>query len=363
MIRFIFTNMKTKSPLYLGLMSGTSLDGVDVVAVRFNEQGNAYQYELLHAKTYAYSPEWQASLANAIQLDSAALEQLNQNYTQYLAEIVRQFMREYQIPIKEVAAVCSHGHTVFHQPEKAYTLQIGNLPQLAQLLGVCVVCDFRVQDVQLGGQGAPLVPVGDALLFGEYDACINLGGFANISYDHEKRRIAYDICPLNILLNRYAGQLGYAYDEEGRLAAKGTFDETLFDALQNIAYYQSLPPKSLGLEWVNAVCLPILSSFDLPATSILRTLTEHMAHQLAAVVQPQQRILLTGGGALNQFLIARFSNLTATQLILPKDELIHFKEALVFAFLGMLRLGGLNNVYASVTGASRDHSSGVVFYP
>ncbi|TXK74036.1 anhydro-N-acetylmuramic acid kinase [Mesonia sp. HuA40] len=355
--------MKTKSPLYLGLMSGTSLDGIDAVAVRFIEQGNAYQYELLHAKTYGYSPKWQASLANAIQLDSSALEELNQHYTQYLADIVRQFMREYQIPAQEVAAVCSHGHTVFHQPEKAYTLQIGNLPQLAQLLGVCVVCDFRVQDVRLGGQGAPLVPVGDALLFGEYDACINLGGFANISYDQGNRRIAYDICPLNILLNRYADQLGLAYDEEGRLAAKGAFDETLFDALQNIAYYQSLPPKSLGLEWVNAVCQPILSKFDLSATSMLRTLTEHMAHQLAAVVLPEQRILLTGGGALNRFLIARFRALSDAQLILPKDELIHFKEALVFAFLGMLRLSGLNNVYASVTGASRDHSSGVIFHP
>ena len=261
-----------------------------------------------------------------------------------------------------IDAVCSHGHTILHQPHNGFTLQIGNLPLLHDLLPYTIVCDFRVQDVALGGQGAPLVPIGDELLFSEYDYCLNLGGFSNISFHENGIRKAFDISPVNTVLNYYANAMGLPYDDGGTIAKTGTIHPELLAQLNGLAYYKKAYPKSLGMEFVNDTIFPLLHSFALPAAAILRTFVEHIAFQIAAVCKPNTKLLITGGGAYHTFLIDRLTHhLPSVQISIPDDKTIQFKEALIFALLGVLRLRNEVNVLASVTGAQRDHSSGQIY--
>ena len=238
-------------------MSGTSLDGIDLCLSSF-EFGTSWQFQINAAETVEYSEKWKQRLRTAIDLDSKELDKLNADYTLFLAEVIQAFIDAHSVTT--IDAVCSHGHTVFHQPSLGKTLQIGNLPILATYLNQTVVCDFRTQDVALGGQGAPLVPIGDALLFSEHDYCLNLGGFANISFEQNSDRIAFDICPVNIVLNHYVASLGMAYDSEGQIAAKGTVFKPLLEALNALEFYKQQPPKSLGFEWVQSEIFPLIES-------------------------------------------------------------------------------------------------------
>ena len=202
----------------LGVMSGTSLDGIDLCVSSF-EFETSWKFQIQVAETVEYSEKWKYRLKTAIDLTATELENLNKEYTQFLAEVIQRFVNRHSLT--SLDAVCGHGHTVFHEPSLGKTLQIGNLPSLATYLNQTVVCDFRTQDVAFGGQGAPLVPIGDALMFSDYDFCLNLGGFANISFEQNSERIAFDICPVNIVLNHYVASLGMTYDSEGQIAAKG----------------------------------------------------------------------------------------------------------------------------------------------
>jgi anhydro-N-acetylmuramic acid kinase len=260
-------------------------------------------------------------------------------------------------------AVCSHGHTILHQPHNGFTLQIGNLPQIATLVGETVVCDFRVQDVELGGQGAPLVPVGDRLLFAEYDYCLNLGGFSNVSFEHGGKRLAFDIAPVNTVLNFYANQLGLDYDDGGKIARTGNRNEGLFAALNALDYYQKPFPKSLGFEYVKTVVLPLLQNYPIALEDKLHTFTEHIAYQTAKALPNQQgKMLVTGGGAYNCYLMERMQHyVPQLQLIIPEEKTLEFKEALIFALLGVLKLRNEINVLCTVTGALHDHSSGMIY--
>ena len=231
------------------------------------------------------------------------------------------------------------------------------------MLGKTVVCDFRVQDVELGGQGAPLVPIGDRLLFSEYDYCLNLGGFANCSYEKNGQRIAFDICPVNIVLNKYAEKLGKDFDENGKFAESGIVDENLLHQLDSLKFYSGKPPKSLGLEWVKENIFPLLEASKISSEDVLRTFTEHIAVQLAKQFSDRASVLITGGGAYNSFLIERFKNLSAIEVVVPSKEIVEYKEALIFGLLGVLKLRDEVNCLASVTGASKDHSSGKIFFP
>ena len=284
---------------------------------------------------------------------------MNENYTDYLSQIISAFISKHEI--KTLDAVCSHGHTILHEPEKGVTLQIGNLPKLASLIKETVVCDFRVQDVKLGGQGAPLVPIGDKLLFPEYDYCLNLGGFANCSFDKNGNRIAYDICPVNIVLNLYAEKLGQPYDEGGKMAASGEIKGRLLDQLNHLNFYNENPPKSLGLEWVQAYVFPILEASKETPRNILRTFVEHIAIQLARQFSEEKKVLITGGGVYNSFLMERLQAIRNLEIVIPSTELIENKEALIFGILGVLKLRNEVNCLASVTGAKENHSSGIVF--
>ena len=209
----------------IGIMSGTSLDGIDLVYANFNLNTH-WSFEIINAETIGYSDKWHNTLENLVSTSIKDLKVIDTNYTEYLSKVIKAFINKYDI--KKIDAICSHGHTALHQPENKLTYQIGNKPFLAKLLKETVVCDFRVQDVDLGGQGAPLVPIGDSLLFSEFDFCLNLGGFANISMDVKGDRIAYDVCPVNIVLNRYVNTLGFNYDHKGKIASKGIINTVLF---------------------------------------------------------------------------------------------------------------------------------------
>ena len=345
----------------LGVMSGTSLDGVDLAFCRFIKAPNgSWSYLIETAETIAYTDTWRRSLEDSLHYSDDELQRFNEAYTDYLSEIIAAFIQKKGI--QKLDAVCSHGHTILHQPEKGITLQIGNLPLLAQKLKQTVVCDFRVQDVALGGQGAPLVPIGDRLLFGNYDSCLNLGGFANVSFEKDGKRIAYDLCPVNVVLNHYAQKLGHPYDAEGQLAACGIVNADLLDRLNALPFYQAGFPKSLGVEWVQEQVFPILEASTETPQNILRTFTEHVAEQLARQFSEQETILVTGGGAYNQFLLLQLTKRKKLQIQIPDKTLIEFKEALVFGLLGVLRLRNEVNCLASVTGASKDHSCGIVYF-
>ncbi len=345
----------------IGVMSGTSLDGIDLAHISFKLIEGRWHFEIFECETVAYTDDWPGKLKQAVSFSADGLEQLNFSYTQLLGKIIKSFIEKHKI--KGIDAVCSHGHTILHQPQNGLTLQIGNLPEIAEIVGQTVVCDFRVDDVALGGQGAPLVPIGDRMLFPDYDFCLNLGGFSNVSFETDAGRIAFDICPVNTVLNFYADLLGLDYDDKGAIARSGQVDHDLLSALNAIAFYDQNWPKSLGFEFVKETVLPLIEGFDIPIENILRTFCQHVAIQIAAALPTKTgKMLVTGGGAYNDFLIERIrSHLPETDIVIPSKKILEFKEALIFALLGVLKLRGEINVLASVTGALRDHSSGRIF--
>lgn len=345
----------------IGVMSGTSLDGVDLAHIVFTVKNNKWDFQILESETVSYSIDWLNKLKIAVDFSEAALEKLNQDYTQLLAVIISDFIEKYEI--KDLDAVCSHGHTILHQPQNGFTLQIGNLPEIATLINQTVVCDFRVQDVQFGGQGAPLVPIGDRILFSEYEYCMNLGGFSNVSFEQNNKRIAFDISPVNTVLNFYANQLGLDYDDKGSISRTGICNKDLLNELNALDFYQKKHPKSLGFEFVKETVLPIIEKYSIPIEDKLHTFTEHVALQIAlALPNKNGSLFITGGGAYNDFLIERVQyHLPKMKLIIPSAKILEFKEALIFALLGVLKLRGEINVLSSVTGAKTDHSSGVIY--
>lgn len=343
----------------IGVMSGTSLDGIDLAEIVFSNNNGKISFKMLKTTTIAYQDKMRQQLQEAINYTDSELENFNVEYTTFLGNTIRQWM--YSEQITDVTAIASHGHTIKHQPQNGYTLQIGNLDNIAQIIGSKVVCDFRVQDVQHGGQGAPLVPIGDRMLFTEYDYCLNLGGFSNISFEEDNLRKAYDICPVNTILNITAQKMGYQYDDRGDMAREGSINLQLLNDLNSLEFYKKTPPKSLGIEFVNQYYLSLINQNN--PKDLLRTFVEHIAIQINENIKNRKgKILVTGGGAFNVYLIERIQNLMPdVEIVIPDKQLIAYKEALIFALLGYLRLHNIDNVLASVTGAKSDHCSGKVF--
>jgi len=340
-------------------MSGTSLDGLDLVLAAFTPRGDAWSWEILQAVTHPYPPRWKKALEQAPRMDGASLLLLHKEYGRYLGEEVSVFLREAPAPPFVIA---SHGHTVYHRPEEGLTFQLGDGHGIAAATGLPVVWDLRSGDMALGGQGAPLVPAGDRLLFGEYDYCLNLGGFSNISLEEEGRRLAFDISPVNLAMQHITRPLGMEYDRDGETGSRGTVHLPLLEELEQLDYYRQPPPKSLGREWLEAVFLPILDRYTLPPADKLRTLYEHIARRICSHIAADagKKVLVTGGGAHNRFLVTLLKEKCRAAIIIPGTELVDYKEALIFALLGLLRLLGQPNTLASVTGAGRDACSGVV---
>lgn len=350
----------------IGLMSGTSLDGLDLAYCHFNDEGGQWTYEICATRSITYDPNWQTALKNGILLSKEELGGLDKTYGKWLGEMTEQFIEEESL---EVDLISSHGHTIFHEPAKGVTLQIGSGQEIANATRKKVICNFREADVALGGQGAPLVPIGDELLFGNYAICLNLGGIANFSFRKNGARIAYDVGLANMPLNYLAEQLGKPFDVGGKLAKTGDVDQYLLDTLNGVSFFSQLPPKSLGIEWFNEEIKPILDGSNLTIQDKLATVVEHEAYQIGVGVSDFGtkigEVLVTGGGAFNTYLLERikFHLPENLKLALPSSELISFKEALVFALMGALKSVNQVNCLQSVTGATKNTSSGDVFLP
>lgn len=343
----------------VGMMSGTSMDGMDLVLCRFTRENSEWQFQIEKAVTYDYSPEWTDYLNGAYRLPAGEFLQLHNAYGRLIGDYVSRFLKENEISADLVAL---HGHTIFHQPEKGFTFQLGAGASVAGRCNITTVSDFRTMDVALGGQGAPLVPVGDELLFSQYGYCLNLGGFANVSNRVEEKRIAFDLCPVNIVLNELARRADKKYDEEGKIGRGGIPHPQLVKDLNSLDYYMQTGPKSLGREWVEKSYMPLLDNYKLPLENIMSSVYEHISIQIGSYLEltGQGKVLVTGGGAFNTYLMEQIQSHTKSILVIPGEQLVKFKEALIFAFLGLLRLRNETNCLASVTGAFRDSSSGVI---
>ncbi|GCC50745.1 anhydro-N-acetylmuramic acid kinase [Chryseotalea sanaruensis] len=361
------SNIKSKDSVakykVIGLMSGTSLDGLDIALCVFNKhETGKWSFSIEIAETIRYAKNWQKLLSSAHQVKAEELLILNTAYGRLIGEEVTNFIAKNKI--KGVDFIASHGHTIFHQPQKGFTFQLGNGNALHQASNLPTIWDFRTMDVALGGEGAPLVPIGDQLLFADYDVCLNLGGIANLSTEQKSKRIAYDICYTNMTLNYLAQKNNKAFDKNGGMASDGQVHVGLLKALSKVYATLRKPRPSLSREIFEKQIKPLLDNEKINLKDRLRTVTESMAAEIISAIgtEKEKNVLITGGGAHNSFLLYRLVELGGDQLrfIKPDDPIVNFKEALVFAFLGVLKVRGEENVLKSVTGALKNSSSGVM---
>jgi anhydro-N-acetylmuramic acid kinase len=343
----------------LGVMSGTSLDGLDLALCEFAPEGKRYTFAIRHARTIAYTDDWKKRLTDVKNASAEDFFALHAAYGKFIADEALVFFKTIKLTPHVIS---SHGHTVFHRPGLGFSTQIGCGATIAAHTTLTTVCDFRSLDVASGGQGAPLVPVGDKLLFGEREACLNIGGIANISFDKAGERVAYDVGVANMLLNYLAEQTGAAYDKGGELARSGSVDGGLLTQLNGLDYYSQEGARSIGREWFEQNIKPLVDK-TARVEDRLATSVEHIAQVIAAELNKHKikSVLITGGGVFNTFLITRLRTKTNCELIIPTDEIVNFKEALIFAFLGYLRLNEKVNTLSSVTGASHDSIGGAVY--
>ena len=356
----------------IGLMSGSSLDGLDIALASFNENGGKWNYEIMEADCYGYSPEWTSRLKDAGNLSALEYQLLHADYGHYLGRQVNKFISQKNLDY-QVALVASHGHTVFHLPGRKMTAQIGDGAAIAAETRLPVVSDLRALDVAFGGQGAPIVPIGEKLLFSEYNYFLNLGGIANISAAAEAGYIAFDVCPTNRVLNMLANDAVKEYDDEGRIAASGKIDNTLLSELNVLEYYKLEYPKSLANDFGTEIVYPMIKNAGVRTDNALRTYTEHIVIQIRNAIsnlnhlkQKSQtsRMLVTGGGAFNTFLVERLKEQLKSlniEVVVPEDKIIKYKEALIMALMGVLRWREKTNVFSSVTGAERDSVGGALW--
>jgi len=341
------------------------MDGLDLSICDYTQdEREYYSYKILNTKTYPYPLELLNDLQQSKKKSVEALLLLDKQLGRFFAECINAFLDSSKIDANEVHAIASHGHTVYHQPDKGFTLQIGCGDTIAYHTGIRVINDFRQKDVIAGGQGAPLVPIGDLALFGDQaDAFLNLGGFANITIPG-LTTLAFDICPANLPMNRIVNRLNLPYDDGGRIAQSGTIDVVVLEKLNALDFYAQNPPKSLGTEWLDAHFLPILDQIQSNEDQ-LRTLVAHISQQIGTVCQKHwvTSLFITGGGAFNDFLINEIRNAGHVEIVLPSREEIEFKEAIVFGFLGVRYLQGEPNSLHSVTGAKKDVIGGVLHVP
>ncbi|QQS29401.1 MAG: anhydro-N-acetylmuramic acid kinase [Sphingobacteriales bacterium] len=357
----------------IGLMSGTSLDGLDIADCTFSYYRKRWRYRIHHATCIEYSDEWRERLATLIDKDLTTYLATDAEYGVYLGTLVNQFIEAHNLAGK-IQIIASHGQTIIHRPDLHFSAQIGNGAAIAETTKLPVICNLRANDIAAGGQGAPVVPFTDLHLFLKHRFCLNLGGIANISCKLTGNRIiGYDICPNNLILNNLAHQLGYPYDNGGNLAAAGNIDSGLLDALNGLPYYRQPYPKSLDARFVPQILMPLLLNFRLPVQDKLRTIVEHIAIQTGLQTtlinqqesidpQTQNSMLITGGGAFNTFLISRIATFSGCNIIVPDSLTINYKEALAMAFMAVLRLQCQPNCLSSVTGATHNTVGGCVYY-
>ncbi len=350
-------------------MSGTSTDGLDIAHVTFSydDKNQIWTHQLVNAEMYPYPDEFAKKLNSAKELNGLSLKKLDNELGSFIGQSVNDFLSKYKIEKNEIDAIASHGHTVFHQPKEKLTLQIGNGQIIASTTGIKTINNFREKDVLYGGQGAPLVPIGDLKLFSVFaDAFLNLGGFANISAIKNDKIVAFDICPCNLPLNLYASLVGYPYDRNGELGRSISYKNSgLVETLNSIPFYKKTWPKSLGAEWFENEFIPMLDIDELTAQEKLKICYDHISDQISKSIISlgAKKVLATGGGAKNKFLIDLIKEKSETEIIVPDKQLIDFKEAIIFALLGVLFLTEQPNCLKEVTGASENVVGGVLYKP
>lgn len=351
----------------IGLMSGSSLDGLDIAFVQFEEVRGQWSYQLLNADCVPYTPEWEDKFLKVHDMSVREYMLLNTEYGRYLGDVVNKFIADNDIE-HQVVLIASHGHTVLHEPDNQTSVQLGDGAGIAAKTGLPVVSDLRNLDVALGGQGAPIVPIGDKLLFRDYDYLLNLGGIANLSVPYGDTKLAFDLCIANQALNALANKVGETYDKEGKLASEGKVISELLEELKQDPYYAQEAPKSLSNEYARASVLPKLVGHSL--SNLMRTMAQLIVDQVVAAVKKYPvdkegaKILVTGGGAHNTFLMNILKEALAeldVTLEVPDKDTINYKEAIVMALVGVLRWREETNVLSSVTGAHRDSISGAVW--
>ena len=356
----------------IGLMSGSSLDGLDIVFAELNENSGNWEYEIKAADCFEYPEEWKSKLQHAITMNALEYQLLHTGYGRYLGQQVNRFIEKHKLQY-QVALVASHGHTTFHVPSKKMTAQLGDGAAIAAETRLPVVSDLRALDVAFGGQGAPIVPIGEKLLWKDYSMFLNIGGIANISFNMPGQYIAFDVCPANRVLNMIAQRTGKDFDEDGQMARMGNVHNELLQKLNALDYYKKPFPKSLANDFGTDEVYPLIRSFGLTHNDELRTCVEHVVQQLARTVRNEDRLkmgvqnkkmLITGGGAFNGFLIEKLGEALRPdqiELVVPGDEIVKYKEALVMALIGVLRWRQEYNVFSSVTGAQRDSIGGALW--
>lgn len=351
----------------LGLMSGTSLDGLDLAYCHIWKKYDLWKFKIIETRTISYDDEMRARLKNSIALPADELLIFHNTYGSWLGQQAKEFIEEKDL---DVDIIASHGHTTHHQPKQGLTFQIGSGQHLANASRHKTVCDFRTNDIALDGEGAPLAPIGDQLFFRKYDFCLNLGGISNVSFEYEGKRIAYDIGLANMILNHITQKIGLSYDNKGMLASKGGINTDMLKQLNELSYYKLPYPKSTGYEWFVEKVVPIVNATIDTTENLLHTAVHHICEQVALQIKrnatkDHSTLLVTGGGALNTFMMDLLQSYLEpmVSLVIPEKKLIEYKEALIFALMGILRIEQEINVLKTVTGASTDSSSGVVYLP
>lgn len=345
----------------IGIMSGSSLDGLDICFSGFSFVKEAWSYEIIKTETIDLDEALKEALRNAALVSRQELSQLDLRYGQWIGDQINQFISDQNLPSIDLISV--HGHTVFHEPAKGVSLQIGNAGEIAKRTKLTIVDNFRIGDIKNGGQGAPLVPVGEHYLFADYDSCVNFGGIANISINKNGKMTAWDVCPCNQVLNYYATKKGLIFDRGGTLAKSGGIDQNWYDFILEKSYFNEAPPKSLSNQWGLE---NVIGSCDLSIEDTLRTYTEIIAALIAEAIKnnlPENaKVLFTGGGVYNEFLMACIRERLggSHQMIIPDKSIVEFKEALIFGFLGLLSKLEIPNVFGSVTGATKDTIAGEI---
>lgn len=360
----------------IGLMSGSSLDGLDIAYAHFQETAGLWSYNMLHADCYPYPEDWASALRLASSLTAKDYQLLHTDYGHYLGNQVKYFINQYDLQHK-VDLIASHGHTTFHIPARKMTAQLGDGASIAAETGLPVISDLRAMDIAFGGQGAPIVPIGEKLLLGEYDFLLNLGGIANISAKTRSGYLAFDICAANRVLDLLANQAGKNYDAGGSLAAMGTIEENLLRELNSLSYYSLGYPKSLANDFGTDTVFPMIQQHATSIPNALRTYVEHICIQIMLSVSmivadvpgnnpspDKLQLLVTGGGAFNTYLTGRLERLLDEmhiEIVIPEKNIINFKEALIMGLMGVLRWREEYNVLSTVTGASQNSIGGALW--
>jgi anhydro-N-acetylmuramic acid kinase len=354
----------------IGVMSGSSLDGLDLACVEFEETGGKWTYRVMAASCRPYPAEWEKRLREAVQLNARDYLLLDSDYGHYIGREINAFIEAQGLAF-QAGLVASHGHTSFHMPPRM-TGQLGNGAAIAAETGLPVVSDLRAMDLAFGGQGAPIVPMGEKWLMGDYAYFLNIGGIANISHNGAGSYTAFDVCPANRVLNMLAAHAGQPYDADGQMAAAGTIDPALLQQLNNMDYYGQPYPKSLANDFGTDVLYPLImdkirnrENGEQALRDAMRTYVEHIAQQvrralvmiLAANGETHAggvRMLLSGGGAFHTLLVSRIQALLeplGVETVVAEPDLCNYKEAIIMAFLGVLRWREEPTVLSSVTGA------------